>query len=121
MTNDRSEGTAAPALPEIRDALARESVPLLYFTDASPTEARRLQDPAVFMLNAEFEGRVTVIRRDIGGHRDLAAAFGIESAPATLVVNHAGRVHAINRGVAPLDTLRRQVLDARSREWRRQE
>jgi len=113
---------AAPdiqALPpvEVRDALARRSVPLLYFTSAGSPETRRLQDPAVFMLNAEFEGRVTVIRREIGEHAMLAGQFGIVSAPSTVVFDHRGNVAAVNRGYARLEELRMQVLRARSLEW----
>lgn len=112
-------GPPLKALPpaEVRDALARQSVPLLYFASAGSDDTRRLQDPAVFMLNAEFEGRLTVIRREISEHAALAEQFGVVSSPATIVFDHRGHVAAVNRGYARLDELRRQVLRARSLEW----
>jgi hypothetical protein len=103
--------------PEVREALLRRSVPVLYFTEAGAADVRRLQDPAVFMLNAEFEGRVTVIRCDVVEHAALARQFAVTAAPATIVFDHRGRIAAVNRGYVRLDELRQQVLRARSLEW----
>jgi len=103
--------------PEVREALLRRSVPVLYFTQSGAPDIRRLQDPAIFMLSAEFEDRVSVIKLDLAASPALAELYGVKTAPVTIVLDHRGRIAAVNRGYVRLDELRRQVLGARSLDW----
>lgn len=59
---------------------------------------------------AQLEGaRYRVLHIDAARQPDVARAFGVLTAPSTVVLDDAGRVRHLNRTLATVDTLRAQL------------
>jgi thioredoxin-like negative regulator of GroEL len=56
--------------------------------------------------------QLRVVRVDAARQPELASAFGIMTVPSTVVLDHSGRVTAVNPGFAPSHQLVRQLQRA---------
>lgn len=92
----------------------RKGVPaILYFTTPNCQPCRTLQQPALHALQQKLgPDAIQIIRVDATEQPDAADRWGVFSAPTTFVLDRALRPTQVNRGVASLEVLRRQVQSA---------
>lgn len=71
---------------------------------------RTAQDPALAVLEDRTGGRVRVIHVDAALRPEVARAFGVLTAPTTVVLAADGSVAAANQGFATAERLASQVF-----------
>lgn len=104
----RRAAKVAPIDPLLSEA--RRDVPtILYFTTPFCEPCRTQQQPTLSALEREWAGRVQVVRVDATEQPDAADRWGVFSAPTTFVLDRTHTPRHINRGVASLDTLKKQL------------
>lgn len=81
---------------------------LLIFTSPTCAPCKLQQIPIVNRLMVEWRDRLDVRVIDVTDQPDEASRFGVWSLPTTIVLDAAGRVSAINQGVAGEAKLREQ-------------
>ncbi len=96
---------APPALPP---SVQGGKPAVLYFTTQECAQCRLQQTPILAQLQARLD--VAVHKLDAIEQRALADLYGIMTVPSTVVLNPELRPVAINRGVAPLQKLQRQIV-----------
>lgn len=82
---------------------------LLVFTSPTCAPCKLQQMPIVERLMGGWGDRVSLQVIDVTEQPDTASRFGVWSLPTTIVLDAAGRVAAINQGVAGEAKLREQV------------
>ncbi len=82
---------------------------LLYFTADYCAPCKFQQSPIVSAVAEELGETVDIRKIDVSAAPDMAERYRILSVPATVVLNPAGAVSAINFGVTPARTLRTQL------------
>jgi thioredoxin 1 len=82
---------------------------LLVFTSPTCAPCKLQQMPIVDRLMAGWRDRVELRVIDVCEQPDVAAQFGVWSLPTTIVLDGAGRIEAINQGVASERKLREQI------------
>jgi thiol-disulfide isomerase/thioredoxin len=81
---------------------------IVYFTTKTCMICRTKQEPALERLRAEHED-VLIETYDAIEELDLAAEYGVYSAPTTAVYDAGGRLVTINRGFVDVDELMDQL------------
>jgi len=81
---------------------------LLIFTSPTCAPCKLQQMPIINRLMNEWRDRIDVRVIDVTEQSEEASRFGVWSLPTTIVLNAAGRVSAINQGVAGERQLREQ-------------
>jgi thiol-disulfide isomerase/thioredoxin len=89
---------------------------LLVFTSPTCAPCKLQQMPIVDRLMAEWHDRVELRVIDVTDQPETASRFGVWSLPTTIVLDAAGRVRAINQGVASETKLREQ-FQAAAADW----
>lgn len=87
---------------------------LLTFSTPGCVDCRYRQAPAVEHVRAEIGPAAHVRHVDAAREPELAARFGILTAPSTVVLAPNGRVAARNDGFAPAETLLAQLRSVAS-------
>lgn len=82
---------------------------LLSFSTPGCADCRYRQAPAVALVEQELEHALTARHVDASREPDLAAHFGILTAPSTVILDRHGRVAARNDGFASSNTLLTQL------------
>lgn len=91
-------------------ASARRGVPtVVYFTTPQCIPCRTLQQPALAELQQNLGEQVQVVRIDATEQPDVADRWGVFSAPTTFVLDSTQTPRHVNRGVATVETLRKQL------------
>jgi thiol-disulfide isomerase/thioredoxin len=98
----------APADPVLAD-LRKNTPAILYFTTPSCIPCRTLQQPALVALEAELGLGIQVIQIDSVEQPDIADRWGVFSAPTTFILDENRTPRQVNRGVASIETLKRQI------------
>ncbi|HLF00856.1 MAG TPA: thioredoxin family protein [Anaerolineales bacterium] len=92
---------------------ARPGVPaILYFTTPSCVPCRTAQGPAIERLTAALGDALQVIKIDAQEQPDVADHWGVLSVPTTFVIDRSGKPRFFNAGVAQVDKLEKQLLQA---------
>jgi thiol-disulfide isomerase/thioredoxin len=114
VNNQRQQALKAPppaALPESATGETAQStaVRILSFSSPDCHQCKRFQAPALErVLEARGEG-VTVTKVDATTEHDLVQTYRVLTVPSTVILDTAGRAHAINYGFANTDRLLTQV------------
>lgn len=82
---------------------------ILYFTAPNCWPCETVQSPTLAELQASFRGRLQILEIDATQEPALADSWGVLSVPTTFVIDRHGRPRGVNRGVARLSRLRRQL------------
>jgi thioredoxin-like negative regulator of GroEL len=82
---------------------------LLAFSTPGCADCRYRQEPAIEQVRAALGAAVETRHVDAAREPDLAAHFGILTAPSTVVIAPSGRVVARNDGFAPVEALLGQL------------
>lgn len=82
---------------------------ILYFTTPFCEPCRTIQQPTLAILERELAGKVQVVKVDATEQPDAADRWGVFSAPTTFVLDRSRTPRHVNRGVASLDTLKKQL------------
>ena len=82
---------------------------LLVFTSPTCAPCKLQQMPIVERLMTGWRDRIDLRVIDVTEQPDVASQFGVWSLPTTIVLDGAGRVEAINQGVASERKLSEQV------------
>jgi thioredoxin 1 len=92
---------------------ARPGVPaILYFTTPSCVPCRTAQGPAIDRLATALGDALQVIKIDAQARPEVADHWGVLSVPTTFVLDCSGKPRFFNAGVAPVDKLEKQLLQA---------
>ena len=98
----------APADPLL--ATLQDGVPaIVYFTTPFCEPCRTLQKPALNALQRELGPSIQVIQVDASEQPDAADRWGVFSAPTTFVLDGEHKPRQVNRGVASVETLKKQL------------
>ena len=82
---------------------------VVYFTTPGCIPCKVQQQPALLKLTEELSNGVQVIKIDATQEPDIAARWGVMSAPTTFILDAAGKTRAVNHGVADTNKLKRQI------------
>ncbi len=106
--------TATP-IDSILNGLAAGVPTIIYFTTPFCEPCRTLQRPTLNQLQAELGAdNVQIVQIDATEQPDAADRWGVFSAPTTFILDAAWTPRGVNRGVASLETLRRQIAETTS-------
>jgi thioredoxin-like negative regulator of GroEL len=94
--------TALSDIPDGRPTVVAFSTP-------SCAACHSAQRPALLALERLAAGRVRVVHVDAAERPSVAAAFGVMTVPATVVLDRRGEVLAANQGFATAETLAAQL------------
>jgi thiol-disulfide isomerase/thioredoxin len=97
--------SADPLLADLRTGVPA----ILYFTTPFCEPCRTLQKPALTQLQAELGPSIQVVQVDASVQPEVADRWGVFSAPTTFVLDRRLVPQQVNRGVASVETLRRQL------------
>lgn len=98
---------------EVEGSLLQAGRPtLLYFSSENCAPCRLQQAPIVSLIRQEWGAGVDIYEYDAVEHADLARRYRILTVPTTVVIAPGGEVVTVNYGLARLDQLRRQLLEA---------
>jgi|SRR5581483_5326662 thioredoxin 1 len=104
----RRVANAAPGDP-LLSKLRSNTPAILYFTTPYCEPCRTLQKPALARLQAELGSAIQVIQIDATEQPEVADRWGVFSAPTTFILDRSLTPRQVNRGVASVETLRKQV------------
>lgn len=85
---------------------------ILYFTTPFCVPCRTLQQPALSQLQADLGASIRVIEIDATAQPEAADRWGVFSAPTTFILDRYHVPYHVNRGVASVDTLKKQLAGA---------
>ncbi len=104
----RRLAAVAPTDPLLTDL--RAGIPaVLYFTTPFCEPCRTLQKPALAQLERELGPSIQVIQVDASEQPDIADRWGVFSAPTTFILDGEHKPRQVNRGVASVETLKKQL------------
>jgi thioredoxin 1 len=103
-----AQAIRAPNDP-LLSTLRSDTPAILYFTTPFCEPCRTLQKPALARLQAELGSAIQVIQIDATEQPDVADRWGVFSAPTTFILDRSLTPRQVNRGVASVETLRKQV------------
>jgi len=83
---------------------------LLYFTGEYCAACKFQQTPTIEAISAKFGEAVVVKTVDVSAQPELASRYQVLTLPTTVIVNTAGQIVHINRGVVGQETLELQLL-----------
>ena len=83
---------------------------LLYFTGEYCAACKFQQTPIIEAISAKFGEAVVVKTVDVSAQPQLASRYQVLTLPTTIIVNEAGQIVHINRGVVGQETLELQLL-----------
>jgi thiol-disulfide isomerase/thioredoxin len=87
---------------------------IVYFTTPFCEPCRTLQRPTLTRLQGELGANaIQIVQIDATEQPDAADRWGVFSAPTTFILDAAWTPRGVNRGVASLETLKRQITDVR--------
>jgi thioredoxin-like negative regulator of GroEL len=86
-----------------------ETPVIVYFTTPDCAPCKTIQRPALQQLLNLMGERVRVIEIDATQQPDLARKWGVMSVPTTFLLDAHGKARYVNNGIAPLETLMKQV------------
>ncbi len=87
---------------------------ILAFSTPECTACHTMQAPALEELAQHFPGKIWVRHIDPTDAPDLVRRFGIFTVPSTVVLDHEGRVLAINHSPAGASKLANQLTEQRN-------
>ncbi len=88
---------------------------IVAFSTQGCTVCRTAQAPALETVERSLgPSALRIVRVDAAARPDVVKAFGVMTAPSTLVFASDGQLRAYNRGFAPADRLLDQLRPARS-------
>ena len=92
----------------------RSGVPgIIYFWSPDCPPCLSIQKPTLEQLQLEFgEDGLQVVAINVYDQPQVASEWGVLSLPTTFVVDTAGSPRRVNNGVARVDKLRRQIVEA---------
>jgi len=91
-------------------AAVQRGVPtVLYFTTPSCIPCRTLQQPTLSDLQTRLGAGVQIIKVDATEQPDVADRWGVFSAPTTFILDGHQTPQHVNRGVASIETLLKQI------------
>lgn len=93
-------------------SLSDERPTLLYFGSDSCAPCRLQQTPIVASLRQKMGEEAHFEEYDAVACQDLARKFRVLTVPTTVVLSPCGDVVAVNHGLAPAETLKRQLDEA---------
>ena len=89
--------------------IARTPVHILAFSSADCRQCHTMQTPALQRVTAARTYQVSVEEIDAPGSPELTKRYQVLTLPTTVVLDAAGRVHAVNYGFANTQRLLEQV------------
>ena len=104
----RRAANAAPHDPLLAN-LRSDTPAILYFTTPFCEPCRTLQKPALNRLQDELGHDIQVLQIDATEQPDVADRWGVFSAPTTFILDRSLTPRQVNRGVASVETLRKQL------------
>jgi thiol-disulfide isomerase/thioredoxin len=100
-----STSSSEPALTAVQKGVPT----ILYFTAPFCEPCRTLQQPALEQLKADFGESLQVVTVDSMMQPDVADRWGVMSAPTTFLLDGNHKPRTVNRGVASVETLKKQL------------
>jgi thioredoxin-like negative regulator of GroEL len=88
---------------------ARTPVRILAFSSADCRQCHTMQTPALQRVTEARKDQVSVDEIDAPGSPELTRRYQVLTLPTTVVLDAAGRVHAVNYGFASTQHLLEQV------------
>lgn len=105
----RATPLSAHELSASKESGGAAPVRILAFSSADCTQCHRMQAPALDRLQDARPGAVSVQEIDAPSSPALAQRYHVLTVPTTVVLDAAGRAHAVNYGFAPSGKLLAQV------------
>jgi thiol-disulfide isomerase/thioredoxin len=84
---------------------------VIYFTTPFCEPCRTLQRPTLDQLKAELGGQIQIVQIDGMEQPDVADRWGVMSVPTTFILDGDHKPRTVNRGVASLETLKKQLFN----------
>jgi len=84
---------------------------ILAFSSADCTQCHQLQEPALQKVIETYGEQVSVVEVDAPNQPELAQRYRVLTLPTTVLLDAAGRAHAVNYGFANSKKLLAQVSD----------
>ena len=91
------------------------SVRILAFSSEDCHQCHTLQAPALQRVQDRYGDSVTIVDVDAPNEPELTRRYHVLTVPTTIVLDAAGRPHAVNYGFAPAPKLIAQVNEAVTR------
>jgi thioredoxin 1 len=82
---------------------------IVYFTTPFCAPCKTLQAPALADLKRELHESIQIIQIDASEQPEVADRWGVFSAPTTFVLDQNRVLRHVNRGVATVETLKKQL------------
>lgn len=101
--------TSVPHLPTSNSDQPQTPVSILAFSSTDCRQCHQLQEPALRRLVEKYQEPITVVHIDAPSSPDLTQHYQVLTVPTTVVLDQAGKAHAINYGFTNTQRLQEQV------------